>query len=426
MLAWAPGTGATTSAAHPFNLEINGTDWINSADMAGIRIEMPGPGSNGSMTFTLQDPTSIINVSEWDEVRFIEHAATRPILFGGFVQSVSYTAWAANGRTLTIQCVGYGILLDKKVFRWLDPARTNWQWDLVNYLVSFVNLYGGRITASHGSGFPAFADATNGVAYLTLTWFSGAMGTAATLWAPDDGQTLRGVIEQFLGKAVFWNGDPPFADGITEWPAPGSYWVDSYARLRLYPDLPPQAGGVIAGSGFDALLHAQYDEGTVPGVQVDFAGTLHVEQITYEREDTDRVTSAFVIGGAPAGTDYYRKPGLERTGDLELIVSDSGSLIAGDVASIGGAAVGQTTAATARGQVMIFSLTPFDIWPGRNMQVTAASLGLSASQDWRITSTEITFESSTARHYVAGFGGNIPAPSAMRRTGRFQRRLPGQ
>ena len=101
--------------AHPFNLEVNGIDRIASVPMESIRVEMAGPGTNGSLTFTIYDPDASVSVAAWDEVRLIEHAADQPLVFGGFVQSVRHTAWATAGRSLEVQCVGYGILLDRKI-----------------------------------------------------------------------------------------------------------------------------------------------------------------------------------------------------------------------------------------------------------------------------------------------------------------------
>ena len=91
--------------AHPFNLEVNGVDRVAALQYAGFSIEMPGPGSNGSIQATLHDPAVSIAIAEWDEVRFIEHAATRPILFGGFVQSVRYrVSPGLAGRFIELVC----------------------------------------------------------------------------------------------------------------------------------------------------------------------------------------------------------------------------------------------------------------------------------------------------------------------------------
>ena len=56
--------------AHPFNLEVNGTDLIAKVQRHSIRVNMPGPGNNGSLSFTIEDATSTVVVTEWDEVRF--------------------------------------------------------------------------------------------------------------------------------------------------------------------------------------------------------------------------------------------------------------------------------------------------------------------------------------------------------------------
>ena len=108
------------TVAHPYNLEINGSDWIDAVISNTLHIEMAGPSSNGSLSVRLYDPAVGIDVAPWDEVTFTEHAATRPVLFGGFVQSVRYTTEPGlTGRWVDVECVGYGILLDKRiVVRW--------------------------------------------------------------------------------------------------------------------------------------------------------------------------------------------------------------------------------------------------------------------------------------------------------------------
>jgi hypothetical protein len=391
--------------AHPFNLEINGIDRIAFLHWPTLRIEMSGPGSNGSMTFTLEDKdSSIPTINEWDEVRFIEHAAvTWPITFGGFVQSVKYVTWAAGGRSIVVTCVGYGILLDKKAVPSFALSGTSIR--VTDHIVSAVNRHGGGVTGTCGvNPNTDFAD---------TTWSMACPGSAWTLnvFTPvtiDANQTLRAVIEQMLRNGIYADG-AIYSGGVG---TTGPYWVDAYRRLVVYYDVPSPA---------TFRLEQQYFGGTIPGLTVDEAGTVIVDELSYEREDTDRVTSAYVAGGAAPGTGYFRAPALERAGDLEVIVSASDSLVAGDIVTKGGAVVGQTSAATARGEVLIGSNTPLDIFPGRNIRVTSPRATLTAA-DWRITSTSIAFRSATYREYTVGFGGNIPQRSAMRRIGRLRTR----
>lgn len=399
------------TAAHPFNLEINGLDRFNVVQRDTIRVEMPGPGSNGSMSFDVEDPTSAIAILEWDEVRFIEHAATpRPIHFGGFVQSVRYQVWATGGRTISVTCVGYGILLDKKVqvgasFTF-DPPVQAFAGDPI---VSLVNRFAGRISAllpveSGGTVNPP--DDTHGVAYIGNTWNWPILSDFATATPASPGY-LRQAIEFMLDLCAF-----------TDEPMNGSYWVDGAGTFRLVPD-----GSHIATSRWPSGYVIQFDGG-VPGFAFDSSGTYTIEDVEYEREDTDRATTAYVEGGAPAGTGFYRTPGLERAGDLETIVSDAASLTAANLQAKGGGMVRATTPATARGKITVSSQVPLAIWPGRHMTVDYAQAGLTSSMDWRATSVGIRFRSGTNRVYEIGFGGSVPAPSMARRLG--SRRLRGR
>lgn len=403
--------------AHPFNLEINGVDWIGRVHYPSINIEMPGPGSNGSMTFTLADPDASITVNEWDEVRFIEHAATRPIQFGGFVQSVRYVAWAANGRSLVVTCVGYGILLDRKVVPSVplqDGLTYSDAYDVSYRLVNIVNRHGGRVTATAPLVSADPADERYALPSLTGLWTVGDEADATLPIA--DNQTLRSVIEAITEPSNLYAA----ADG--QWyPAASGHWVDSAAMLRCYPDGQTDSSYY----GAETYWKAQFDDASVPGLSIDESGTLAVTSLQYEREDTDRVTSAYIVGGNAAGTGYARaRQGLERAGDLEILFSDSESTTATYRNSKGAGAVNRTTAATARGTVSIESSTPVAAWPGRNIQIDVSRLGLTASMNWRITSCLIAFQSSTHRTYTIGFGGNIPKPSMSRRTGRFAKRGP--
>ena len=406
--------------AHPYNHEVNGVDWVGAPGRGptdphmlaeSLSIEMPGPGSNGSMTATLYDPNTEIVISEWDEVRFIEHAATRPILFGGFVQSVRYVIQAGRaGRDIQLTCMGYGVLLDKKVVVGAKVGNADGTDSWMAWaLVSLVNQYGGRVSAQANISSVTQTDAINGVAQMGNVWnWAELAGTFPVVLTT---QTLRSAIDYLLGI-----GAGLIADDV--WVGePGSYWVDSACRFMAFPDMTPDLITTWAARAPSRFADAY------PGLHVGMAGTYHVESLDYEREDTDRVTGAYVEGGAAPGTGWYRTPGLARAGDLEATVSDTASTVAADIVTKGGPVVNQTTAATARGTVVLSSETPLDIWPGRHIDVAAAAVGLSESQDWRMTSVSINFRGPTNRTYTIGFGGNVPAvQSFARRSGRWVQR----
>jgi hypothetical protein len=409
MLAWAPGTGATGTGVHPFNIEINSVDRISMVDIDSVGVEMPGPGSNGSLTFTIRDATATVIVNVWDEVRFLEHAATRPILFGGFVQSRRYVPWARTGRDIIVTCAGYGILLDKKVVPTFAFAHTFTF--IPEPLVSLINRFGGRITGAINptktAGIWAYTNAQYSIAHVDVSW--AANWSLGFITIPDN-QYLRGAIEATIGKGAYLFNPVPE-------PASASYWVDSAAQLRVFPDIPDHAFADDNGA-----WRGQFDQGTVPGITVDQSGALRISGTDAEVEDTDRLTSAYIVSSTPAGTGFFRTPALERAGDLETILTDNDSLTVADVAGKGGAVVNQTTSATQRASVDIQANGPLDIWPGRNLRFTDPQTDVPVAQNWRITSTRIAFDSATTRTYTVGFGGNIPQPSMARRSGRFKTR----
>lgn len=405
---YAAGTVAPSvtigADAHPYNLEINGTDLIASMLSDSLSIEMPGPGSNGSMMFRLLDPTSAITISEWDEVKFIEHAATRPILFGGFVQSIRYIADIGTRRWVEVRVVGYGILLDRKVV--VSQAIGDWlrNWSMSDVIVTMVNRWGGIVKAlSILDATLGLTDGTYGL-YENQPWSWFVVGAAPVVPAPS---TLRAALDYVLGTG----NDYAYVRGkFAIRPTSSSYWVDSAAMMRAFPDVP---------DGWDPYDDSYFFDGSSPGLALDDVGTYQVTDIAYEREDTDRLTSAYVSGGAAPGTGYYRSAPMSRAGDLEGIVTDATSTAADDIVSFGGPAVSATASATARGTAVVVSATPLDIWPGRHISIDVARVGLTAAMPWRVTGVEITFQTTTQRTYRIDFGGSVPAPSAMRRSGRF-------
>ena len=278
MLAAIVGQSWAT-AAHPFNLEVNGTDVIASVQFPTIRIEMPGPGSNGSMSFEIEDRDSSITINKWDEVRFIEHAATRPVLFGGFVQSVRRVAWAAGGRTIVVVCVGYGILLDRKAVPGWTQSADDPGTSVPDRVASIVNRHGGRVsglTTTLGVDEPTTAAKSIARFYnWDLTVSEVAIGYPSA--------SLRGMVEAIVGAGeyVTTNGN---------YPVGAAYWVDGYARFRFHPDPHPvDPTAVFAAQAFD---------GGMPGIELDLSGANIVVDPEYEDEDADRLTSAYVESDA--------------------------------------------------------------------------------------------------------------------------------
>lgn len=388
---------------HPYNLEVDGTDWIDLLVSDSLRIEMPGPGSNGSMSFTLYDPTAAVSLSPWQHVTFTEHAAPRPRLFGGFAQSVRIGSSGA-GRTIEVECAGYGILLDRRlVISEAAHTLTGVADTFGNNMVGLVNRYGGIISAL---GY-ASTNSTQSLATVDKTvecgilWYSSAYPALSLV-------TLRGALDRWAEAAVR---DYPVASSTGE---RGVYWVDSCARLHL----------VFASTDWEVSSDGNYlwDHlalyATGSGSFGGYTGpTAKIESIDLEYESTDRVTSVYVSGTWP-GT-MWRSASDPVAGDMVSYVSSSA---AADEPS--SRAVAQTEMAgrssAVRGSLTFTSSAPVDVRTGQGIRVESAAAGVSTTS--RIASVEIRWLSPDVRTYSVGFGGIYGVPSLANRSGRFATR----
>lgn len=393
MLAWAPGTGAVGSGAHPYNVEVNGIDLMADPTakvlMDGLTIEMAGPGTNGSMAFRVWDPDKHITINEWDEVRFIEHAATRSIHFGGFVQSVTMTAQGSpTGRWFDVVCQGYGCLLDRKI---IDSASA---WDVVigPALQALVGTYGGRVTAS-GDSQPT-ADAP---IVVDVSWRSRDEETGLDVALPTLTSTsLRSGLETWAGTGAELSIAPTAVNSIGY-----LLWVDAYARLNAFWD-------ETIGRGNDRSY-----------VGTATFGTADFEEFRYERDGSDYATTSYVVGGTALGTGFARRASHERAGDLEEILNEPLSTAADLLRGYGRSEVARRQQTPVRATATITSTTPLDYRPGMAAAVTETNTGVTTATFLRITGVNIRFISDTARVYSLTIGGHKSRPSAMRRIGRF-------
>lgn len=394
MLGWAPGTGATGTAAHPFNFEINGVDRISRVDRTSIRIRLPGPGENGSMDVTLWDPTSTIDVVDWDHVQFIEHAATRPVTFGGFVQGVRTEAWTSGrGRTHKLKVAGYGILLDRRHIRVFDPFNGGtYSGAIASLLQLLIGNFGGVITAV-AAGTPSVKETV----LLNQSWrtgFAGATGLERT--------TLRGAIDEWT--AIAGDARKTLAD-----PAPSVYWVDSYARFHSMwiPDDQPDDSFEDFGTAVTDSSNAPQDESVMESDGSDYVTGVYVYDNPDELGNTfDTYTS---IGGHPVAGDM--DVGLTLPGHLDGLDATE-AYGRHQLALRGGSRVAAYFSKT--------SQTPIDYRPGMGLLWSSAQHGLSSAKI-RILSVDIAFRSHTSRTYRLGLGGRL-RPSGARESGKYLRR----
>lgn len=392
---------------HRYNLEINGIDLIESVQFESISLDLSGPASNGALTFTITDPTSIITVNDWDHVRFIEHGAPRPVLFGGFVMGAEYHPWAAGGRQIIVQCVGYGTLLDRKVVTHLDAAGNSI--DAMGVAIQrLIATFGGILQASAVGVAPVPLDADTYILDVNNTIW----GDMYWLWDFDgrgamDGLTLRDAINNVLGFGQDQSklSVPPDYDNF---PAVGGFvWVDSYARVHAFWDDTTRATG--------------YDGDAPVSINVTGSGgTVTAREIQYEKDGTDRITSAYVVGDSPTSSRMSRGPAIPVAGDLEVVVSDS-TVTSGPMAAQRGLGViARSSGTPVRSGTSIQSSTPIDFRPMQRLLVTFPQFGLVA-EPFRIASVGITFTSSASRTYHLEWGGSL-RPSMVRTLGRFQTR----
>lgn len=395
MVAWPGGTGV-----HPFNLEVNGNDIIDSVDLTTIDVEMPGPGTNGSMRFGVTDATLAHTINEWDEVRLIDWGMNREVQFGGFVQSVIPTPWAGPGRSLTVECMGYGVLLDRKVVPTFPITITSDD-GIGEQLMLLVNTFGGRV---HCFGYRPGASTTyEGSATLTVfqhsDWVAGIpIDTGSVI----TNQLLRGAIEQWadLGTDASLPATPynPSVGYI--------YWVDAYARFHAFWDK------ISVATGFDG--------DAPPSTVGEAVFDAHASTIEYEADGSDAATSVYVVGGNAAGSGFVRGPSKERAGDLEAFEDNSLSTNADLKQFYGGIRVVQGTETPIRGTLVIAETDPIDYRPGQKLFITNTNLGLSV-QPVRITAVRMKYLTGTGRRqYTLTYGGRLGKPSQTRRLSRKQ------
>lgn len=410
--------------AHPFSLEINGVDVIGRVRMESIRVEEPGPGTNGSLSFTLEDPTGWRWVAKaWDEVRLIEHAADRPVLFGGFVQSVRTRPWAAVGRTIEVQCVGYGLLLDRRVV--VSYNIGFWSDHLYPPLaiVRVLSWFGGRVNATT-ERTPYDRNAYTSDPEVTVANPDDLTWNAAPDEQPDvdSPATLRQVLDTWAGALTDYAAyGSPWTEGRESIGA--MYWVDGYARLHFHGNLNEDIAGA-ANSNYDGDAEVNIDE-------VTGTGKARAADLVLESENTDYTNRAYIVGSNAAGTGFVSTgPLSDAVGDLDIIVSDSGSdteskkrtkartrMIIRRKLAAAKAATLPTQPDDRRMDVVLESSTTLDIRPGQKMTVkstpvTRSDTGTVQTWTFRVAGVSITFGSGGWRAYAVELGAQ--AGSAMR------------
>lgn len=391
------------SAAHPHSIEINGVDRTSAIALQSVNIEMGAPGTNGSMSFAISDPTASIIVNTWDEVRFLEHGAGRPARFGGFVQSVRYQAWATTGRDIAVTCVGYGILLDRKV---IGSFLANFG-DIGRSMCEQIGRWGGMLEGICGANGTAPAvDRTIATQTNPYYWAITIPGYWQDGYA--NGATLRAWFDESVATSTVGLGGGP------EPPLSGVMWVDASRRVNILPTNMPD-------------VHPDGDVGEYTGgatITINVASPVagrSLEYLEYEREDTDRITAGWVEGSNPAGTGLYYTPGLERVGDLVGVISASESAGATEAIAAMQAEVERSEGLSVEVRAVLSSSSALDVWPGMKATVTAAQLGLSG-QVFRVNGVSLSFRIDGKAVYDVRMGAGNVGRRLSSRTGRYAKR----
>lgn len=127
------GTGATSSAAHPYSLEVSGRDLITQVDRRSIRVYRTLEGSSVStMSFRVENTDNTLDFSgmwgralsghgsgygaAWSmqPVLFHDHTTNRT-LFRGFVDGLRMGSAYAGGTFIEVRAVGISTMMDRLI-----------------------------------------------------------------------------------------------------------------------------------------------------------------------------------------------------------------------------------------------------------------------------------------------------------------------
>jgi hypothetical protein len=110
-------TALTTHAAHPKSLLIDGVDVIGPIGGYGVPLDTisvteNGPGRTSSMSFTIDDPSRLVNLTDSASVAFMDNARDYPLFLGWVDRYEMQPAFGDQGRAIKVECVGIEAALD--------------------------------------------------------------------------------------------------------------------------------------------------------------------------------------------------------------------------------------------------------------------------------------------------------------------------
>lgn len=371
------GAALATGTARPFALWLNEVDVVKEPGSArygvsidSVSVKLQGPGGVSSMTFTLDDPQSVLAPTDGMAVRFRSLTFDTP-LFTGYVESFDGTPdFGQQGRSWQITATGVETLLD-----WL--------------------VLGSDYTWSSGASFAPAIQAllASCVGHHELRAFTGtddwglpdqpiARFQSVTNSGPDllirAGTTLRNGINLLLTNS-----------NIASLYLGAFVTVDHHMGLRAWP--------IVA-----ALTMPNGDGSAAIGT-----GSAFANDLTYTVDTTALIRNVVIANasGTWTGSDGSGKPGRS------VVISDATITTAAQAA----ATISTTLARNTTGIRGTFGL--FD-WGGffgaddlmRKLLLTDGNVG--ATGTYLMAQLALTFPGGTTERVGVTFGG-LPASAAL-------------
>ena len=382
------GTGTPTKALRIDGLEVlyqNGSTNSYSVDPATITVIESGDSQPGSMSFTLSDPNGQVRLTPGQVVHFMDVTRNVP-LFWGFIDSLDATSLGV-GRTVQVECVGIGILLD-----WLIVPSASFP--AYPGVVAAADAVQGMIALATGAGAGMIRAARTAITSSTQANPVG-MSSAPSAAVSVSGVTLRTAIQ-----AVFTS--------------VGTWMYDTFSVINpgLLPDYRMQIdwyGG----------LRVWDTSGNWAGYPVDWVGvtlTAHAPTDTSYSVAQGDARSVYVIGGNAAGTALF--PDGSGIPGPTAVINDS------TILTYGGAFSAAASYFKANG-VLASGTVVSDEWDnigtagaeahaGMTVTITDPNIGLSS---FSATINEIskTFNNSGTERWSISYGSRLRGSTYLRR-----------
>ena len=416
--AWSYGTGATTSAAHPFSLAIQGIDVIDAVPRETIRLTS-SIASNGTLEFAIEDIANTQPIpTAYADVLFTEHAVAKAftafeptafeptafqtslattgvdeIIFSGLVIGVEVSA-LAMGRMISIRCVDYGLLLDK-----------------IGMTADFTALEAGPSYPQTAAALAPIGPITSG-AQAGGTWLAtndarvmlpqygfvygleSLEGDVYAAWTP-----LRGVLEEIAAHNI--------ASQLAPNPVTGDFFifVDPEQRLNWWNENVTY-GNVHLGSAPRKIV-----ESTSPAADEMTAADL---TITYDHTGLESFVRGADSDAATGGDNSRYLSDTAASGGLQIGTASLTRFMSDDNESYWACRGYLDSRSTvARGTFTVIGTVNFRI--GQVATITSAALGLSADT-FLIHAVSTDFLGGSVRRCRVEFGGIRASASRATRT----------